>query len=895
MVATPLRPYLFFALGAFVLAAAGAMPAAGQAFCERPRQALERVYAATLQDALPFTREFEAAALLARSGAACRGVGTARTAASRHDEARDGCPLADYEDPLRSYDLFAPLTLPAPDSMWFAVLFGTRGFHHQRLGHTASALRDYATAATYAASSPVWLRAPLLIDAATAHLCTGDARSAHVVFSQADELLAHADTTLTALALLQALAGHGSAASLMAAPGDRAAALGTLAARLRRVAHRYAGAGLPHLQADVLILLAEIEDARGTEAAVLLPLLQRARALARRHGAVDSHVRLALLHARVERRTGRALNARTALETAYEHAVLADRFSLATLRVLNALGAWHESRGTLDAAAVAYTWASRIVDVQRARRPAAVIPLNLLRDEQAPFRGRARVHLASGAPDAAFLVLEQARGRYLQDLRAYARLAATLTGAERIAHDRLSAAIERIRNQLATSLPAKRMAELQREEVRLVLARDALVRRVVGSEVPALGVMRSHLRKRGAVLISYFVSDGRPAHPPASYAFVIDARGLTAVPLPGVSTDTLRALVDQVSPALRAPDRALGLEGAAFSLGALHRLYRLLVAPIADRLPDGAPLIVIPEGPLVELPFGLLIEEPATAYLDAPYLLRKHPISIESAAAFLVDPPTPPGHGLAAFGKSSFEDLRTVPDALLNEGTHALDRLPDVPGEVIAAAAVVTDGHAHLNSEATEPAFLAALRTASVVHVASHTLVRSSDPARSGVVLTPGDGADGIVYAHELQTTPARADLVVLSGCDTARGHYRSGEGMVGLHYALRAAGVRATIATHWRVDDAAMRKILSAFYHHIGTGRPKDEALRQAQLDYLAEAGPVSASPFFWAAPVLYGDAAPHRLGRPPRAIAAHHAAGALAALLVLGAALRARRRRER
>jgi CHAT domain-containing protein len=167
-----------------------------------------------------------------------------------------------------------------------------------------------------------------------------------------------------------------------------------------------------------------------------------------------------------------------------------------------------------------------------------------------------------------------------------------------------------------------------------------------------------------------------------------------------------------------------------------------------------------------------------------------------------------------------------------------------------------------LDERATEALLDAHLAEARLLHLASHTLIDPQLPLYSRILLwdDPDAPDDGTLYLYELQDRALDAELVTLSGCSTARGRSRVGEGMIGLQYAFRAAGAHATLATLWQVDDAATVEVMDRFYDHLRAGLPKDEALRRAQLGYLDAHRDDArrASPFFWAAPVLYGNAAP-------------------------------------
>jgi CHAT domain-containing protein len=100
-----------------------------------------------------------------------------------------------------------------------------------------------------------------------------------------------------------------------------------------------------------------------------------------------------------------------------------------------------------------------------------------------------------------------------------------------------------------------------------------------------------------------------------------------------------------------------------------------------------------------------------------------------------------------------------------------------------------------------------------------------------------------------------RADLVVLSACDTGRGRIYRSEGVIGLARAFMHAGAPRVICSLWKVDDDATRALMVAFYGRwSGKGGRQEAAaaLRAAQAD--ARAQPRWKAPWYWAAWVLWG-----------------------------------------
>ena len=121
-----------------------------------------------------------------------------------------------------------------------------------------------------------------------------------------------------------------------------------------------------------------------------------------------------------------------------------------------------------------------------------------------------------------------------------------------------------------------------------------------------------------------------------------------------------------------------------------------------------------------------------------------------------------------------------------------------------------------------------------------------------------GDGEDGSLEAREMLDLRLRADLVVLSACDTARGDVHAGEGLIGMSWALFAAGSPSVIASQWRVGSARTETLMTTFYREWmkaqRTPFAKAHALRAARLALLHDAE--FRHPYYWSPFVLIGSA---------------------------------------
>ena len=136
---------------------------------------------------------------------------------------------------------------------------------------------------------------------------------------------------------------------------------------------------------------------------------------------------------------------------------------------------------------------------------------------------------------------------------------------------------------------------------------------------------------------------------------------------------------------------------------------------------------------------------------------------------------------------------------------------------------------------------------------------------QSRLVLTPPGGSAGAagsgdVEASDLMNLTLRPDLVVLSGCDTARGRIGDGEGLIGLSWALFVAGAPSLVVSQWSVTSESTAALMREFHGRLkaslktsGRVEHRASALRGAALSLLSN--PFYSHPFYWAAFVVMGD----------------------------------------
>jgi len=344
------------------------------------------------------------------------------------------------------------------------------------------------------------------------------------------------------------------------------------------------------------------------------------------------------------------------------------------------------------------------------------------------------------------------------------------------------------------------------------------------------------------------------------YALGSEGSLLFVVTREEVRTFRLPATAAQIAAdvtALRSAIATPGRRRLASYRSVARSLYERLLAPAEELLADKTRLFVVPDGGLHVLPFEVLLTVPPDAsagLAELPYLLARWSVVSVPSAGVLVflehadgelreAPPSPEGPTLLAFA---------------DPVTGRRSRLAGSEGEASAIAALHLDGEAVVRAgeEATETRVKSdpQVATARRLHFATHGLLDERHPQHSGLVLTAGEGEDGVLKVYEIFRLRLAAELVVLSACETGLGEEIRGEGLIGLTRAFLYAGAPRVLVSLWKVDDRATAELMVRFYRGLeepaaGTAA---ETLRAVKLALLQEER--FAHPAHWAAFVLIG-----------------------------------------
>ncbi|NRA51152.1 MAG: CHAT domain-containing protein [Phaeodactylibacter sp.] len=297
-----------------------------------------------------------------------------------------------------------------------------------------------------------------------------------------------------------------------------------------------------------------------------------------------------------------------------------------------------------------------------------------------------------------------------------------------------------------------------------------------------------------------------------------------------------------------------------------HWLYKQLLAPVDSLL--SFRLLIVPDNYVAYLPFDALLQSevsPNASFHELPYLINSHQISYAYSPFDFTRHNKKPKHRrreILGFAPSFPAKMESPNDIHIRR--REFGPLLANEKEVEQIAALFTTKQLQAGS-ATKSVFLETASDYQVLHLATHAKANDKKGQYSYLCFTetPGDtAASNRLYARELYQMHLPADMVVLSACETGIGELSKGEGVISLSQAFFKAGAKSLITTLWRVSDYASADLMGRFYQQLKTGLPKDEALRNAKLDYLHHASARSAHPFFWAGFAAQGDMAPLSLG---------------------------------
>ncbi|MEW5923335.1 MAG: CHAT domain-containing tetratricopeptide repeat protein [Candidatus Zixiibacteriota bacterium] len=336
-------------------------------------------------------------------------------------------------------------------------------------------------------------------------------------------------------------------------------------------------------------------------------------------------------------------------------------------------------------------------------------------------------------------------------------------------------------------------------------------------------------------------------------------------------------------------------------------LYKYLIAPLADYLEGRQLVYVSPDSKLNLIPFEILtrpdgkylIETNRLCYLSTGReLLRLTQKSDTLYDVMIVADPDfnyeeNPIRGPVNGGEQSTQNIDYSQNRnSYNRSVQCLDtEFPPLrfgQSEMKSITDLLTDKgtlkiYSYYGSQAAEKILKSITIPPSILHLATHgffcdlpagsgSQAQNNPLVRSGLALAGvnrlltgksvnnGIKEDGLLTAYEISGLNLNGtQLAVLSACETGVGEALSGEGVFGLQRAFRHAGARSILMSLWKIMDKETSQLMQGFYRRWLGGQMKVDALRDSQLEQLAEARRYlgHGHPLAWAGFILIGD--PH------------------------------------
>jgi CHAT domain-containing protein/Flp pilus assembly protein TadD len=255
-----------------------------------------------------------------------------------------------------------------------------------------------------------------------------------------------------------------------------------------------------------------------------------------------------------------------------------------------------------------------------------------------------------------------------------------------------------------------------------------------------------------------------------------------------------------------------------------QKLYNQLIQPIESELQqaDVQSIIYAPDGQMRYIPLAAL-------YDGKKWLTERYQINYLTALA------------LTKLEPESTHDPRVLAGAFTqgNYNVQVAGETFNFQGLRFAKTEVEGLGKAIPNTTKlfdkafNRDAILSQIKNYSIVHMATHAVFVKGAPENSFILM--GDGNRINLKEIEEWKLPD-VTLVVLSACQTALGgDLGNGLEILGFGYQLQRTGVRASIASLWKVDDGGTQTLMDVLYERLKSGKmTKAKALREAQISLI-------------------------------------------------------------
>lgn len=255
----------------------------------------------------------------------------------------------------------------------------------------------------------------------------------------------------------------------------------------------------------------------------------------------------------------------------------------------------------------------------------------------------------------------------------------------------------------------------------------------------------------------------------------------------------------------------------------LTRLHKLIFKPL-EKYILGKSIIIIADGMFGQIPFSALKDS------NGQYLVDRYRLSSVVNPQDLIN------------ARRSSVKLKTGRCAIF---ANASEKLPSIEIEANQIRKLFKDSKLYINEQASCGNLSRELRKNNgFLHIAAHASRSSENPLFSRILLN-----DGPFFPFDLFESGVNAELVTLSGCQTAAPGLYYGNSF-SLAKAFYHAGSRYVLASLWPVSDRLSMMFMTEFYKRLAASK----RVCQTYIDTVGEVKKITENPAFWSAFILIG-----------------------------------------
>ncbi|MEM6966437.1 MAG: CHAT domain-containing tetratricopeptide repeat protein, partial [Bacteroidota bacterium] len=305
-----------------------------------------------------------------------------------------------------------------------------------------------------------------------------------------------------------------------------------------------------------------------------------------------------------------------------------------------------------------------------------------------------------------------------------------------------------------------------------------------------------------------------------------------------------------------------------------HEFYKLWLEPAFNHFEETQfeKIIIVPDGKLGYIPFEILLQAKpdfnGINYATLNYVLKNFSVSYAFSGTMLIEQQSETQQQeqkelrYGGFAPIYASGRLSLAGASSNFNYIRKGKYIDLPAsrKGVEYIAQLLDGAAFTNESATETTFRDTSKSFDILHLAMHGVYDDKNPLNSHLVFAQvedNSNNDNFLTAGELYNLNMDASLVFLGACNSGYGQINRGEGIMSLSRSFAYAGCPSIVMSLWSVPDDETATITNYFFQKLKKGATKDEALREAKLQYLNDSSvpPDRLHPLFWAGFVPIGD----------------------------------------